>query len=476
MNRRPVVYIVEDEKKMRDIFKINLSKMYDLELFPDAESAYTRIQQRKPDIIVADVKLPGIDGIEFMQKVKKKFSDIPFIIFTGYGTIEHAVETMKKGAFDYITKPIKIENMVQSIGRALSYAGVLKAETVKEGIVRVTIQNEGLEFITRDPETLKALAIVKKAAKSKLPILIVGETGTGKELVARYIHEESGRKGPFVKINCASIPRDILESELFGFKKGAFTGANRDYEGKIALSHGGTLFLDEIGEMPLDLQAKLLHIIELPEYYPIGSNEKKRIDLNIITATNRNLRVMVDRGEFRRDLFYRIAVIPIYIPPLRERKCDILPIAEYFLKMRKEKLFFTPGAKLKLLEYNWPGNVRELKNVIERSLLFASDNGAIEDLIFDGETFNYRENHDALSLKEANITDDIPDTWEEFKEYKSKMIKSKRDEITKIFIEKLLVKHSGNISASARDAGLDRRQLQDMIKELDIDVDIFKHP
>ena len=273
-------------------------------------------------------------------------------------------------------------------------------------------------------------------------------------------------------MNCASIPKDILEAELFGFKKGSFTSANRDYEGKLALSDGGTLFLDEIGEMPPDLQAKLLHILEIPEYYPIGSNTKKRVDLNIIAATNRNLRAMVDEGLFRRDLYYRIAVIPLRIPPLRERKCDIIPIAEYFLKERDPSLILSPKAKLKLMEYNWPGNVRELKNVIERSVLLSDKNKIIEDIIFDDEGYNLGTVGFSSPLDISY--EELPETWDEFKTYKSKKVKEEKQSLEKIFVEKLLIKTGGNISAAAKDAGIDRRQLQDMIKELGIDVSIFK--
>ena len=474
--KKPLIYIIEDERKMRDILRINLESLYDLKLFCEAESACGNLENDRPSVIATDVRLPGMNGIDFMQKVHSKYPEIPFIIFTGYGSIDNAVETMKKGAFDYLVKPIKIQNLIQSINRALSYVDVLhsKPEISKEELLPLKIEIDGSEmrFITRDAATLQTLNVARKAAGFKTPILIVGETGTGKELISRFIHAQSGRKGQFVKMNCASIPKDILEAELFGFKKGSFTSANRDYEGKLALSDRGTLFLDEIGEMPPDLQAKLLHILEIPEYYPIGSNAKKRIDLNIIAATNRNLRTMVDEGLFRRDLYYRIAVIPIRIPPLRERKCDIIPIAEYFLKEIDPSLILSPKAKLKLMEYNWPGNVRELKNVIERSVLLSDKNKIIEDIIFDDEGYNLETVGFSSTLDISY--EELPETWDEFKTYKSKKVKEEKQSLEKIFVEKLLIKTGGNISAAAKEAGIDRRQLQDMIKELGIDVSIFK--
>jgi len=463
-----LIYVIEDEEKMIEILKINLSKRYNVKYFDDAENALKNFNKIRPELILTDVRLPGIDGIEFMEKVKNIDQNIPFIIFTGYGSIDHAVETIKKGAFDYLVKPIKIENLKQSIDRALSYIHISKSPIIKEERAKIVIKGMGLEFITVDPRTIQMLNLAQKASHFNSPILIVGETGTGKDLFARYIHENSKRKGPFVELNCASIPKDILEGELFGYKKGSFTGAVNDYEGKIALSDGGTLFLDEIGELPLEAQAKLLHVLEIPEYYPIGSNVKRSIDLNMITATNRNLRNMVDEGSFRPDLYYRIAVIPIKVPPLRERKCDVLPIVEYFLRQNKKNYILSPMAKLKLLEYNWPGNIRELKNIIERSKLLADNGDIINDIIFDSEG---HEDVESIISKELY---DIPDKWEEFKDFKSSIVKRNKDNLERRFIEKLLINNNGNISLSARNAGIDRRQLQDMIKELNIDASIFR--
>jgi len=466
-----IIYIIEDEAKMRDILRINLENLYNIRIFSNAESAYTHFSSAnlKPELIVTDVRLPGMDGIALMEKIKKTDPGIPFIVFTGYGSVDHAVSTMKKGVFDYLQKPIKIENLIQSIDRALSYIVITKStpELTKEW--KVSIQNEGFEFVTHDPTTLQMLNLAQKASKFRIPILIIGETGTGKELVARFIHDNSGRNGPFVKLNCASIPNELLEGELFGYRKGSFTGAVKDYDGKIALSDGGTLFLDEIAEMPLEIQAKLLHVLEIPEYYSIGSNVKKTIDLRIVTATNRNLRKMVDEEEFRQDLYYRIAVIPIKISPLRERKCDIFPIIEYLLRKKEKNYIVSPEVKLRLLEYSWPGNVRELINVIERAILLAADGDIIKDILFDIDS-GYE-----LSSRSGELCDEVPGSWKEFKDFKSNAVKNKRRELEKLFIEKLLICNNGNISASARAAGIDRRQLQDMIKSLNLDVSLFRN-
>jgi DNA-binding NtrC family response regulator len=470
MNRetKPLIFIVEDELKMREILRINLSNRYNVSYYSAAEKALRDIHQKHPELIVTDVRLPGIDGIELMEKVKKLQSSITFIVFTGYGSINHAVETMKKGAFDYLVKPIKIESLIQSIDRALSYIEITKSSPRMDREYKVLINEMNIEFVTSDPATIEMLNLSQKASQFHSPILINGETGTGKELVARYIHERSERKGLFVKLNCASIPKDILEGELFGYKKGAFTGAVQDYDGKIALSDGGTLFLDEIGELPLEIQAKLLHVLEIPEYYPIGSNTKKTVKLHLVTATNRNLRRMVGDGQFRHDLYYRIAVIPIGIPPLRERRGDILPLVDYIIKERKKEVILSPDAKLKLIEYSWPGNVRELINVIERSILMSKNGNFIKDVIIHAEDF-HSDDHTL-----SHFTDEVPDTWEDFKKYKSGIVKEKKDELERLFIEKLLIKNNGNVSLSARSAGIDRRQFQDMIRTLGIDTSLFK--
>jgi DNA-binding NtrC family response regulator len=468
MTDRPLIFIIEDERKMTEIFRLNLSKEFNISYYADAEKALDEVQKLHPELIVTDVRLPGMDGISFMEKVKNLYPTLPFIVFTGYGSINHAVDTMKRGAFDYLAKPINIAALTQSIKRALSYVKIEKSAPVLQREYKVNIDEIHAQFVTHDPATIDMLTLAQKASRFDSPILISGETGTGKELVARYIHERSGRKGNFVKLNCASIPRDILEGELFGYKKGAFTGASQDYEGKIALSGGGTLFLDEISELPLDIQAKLLHVLEIPEFYPLGSNIKRTVDLHLISASNRNLRAMVDSNLFRQDLFYRIAVIPITIPPLRERRNDILPLVDYFADAKGATLIVSPSSKLKLLEHIWPGNVRELFNVLERSMLMANKKNILDDVVIDV----LEAKRDATG--EQELTEHIPSTWRAFKSFKSADLKLRKHDLERIFIEKLLIQHGGNISRCARSAGIDRRQLQDMIKALGIDASLFR--
>ncbi|MBN2322918.1 MAG: sigma-54-dependent Fis family transcriptional regulator [Spirochaetes bacterium] len=468
MEQRFSVFVVEDERKMRDILRINLDPRYEVKFYENAEEALEEYYKKTPDLIVTDVRLPGIDGIELMERIKAVDKKTPFIVFTGYGSINHAVETIRKGAFDYLEKPIKIESLIQSIERVRSYVAVFRSTAKPPTQYGINVDGEQMEIVTRDPATRQMLNLAQKASMFDSPILIIGETGTGKELCARYIHESSGRRGPFVELNCASIPRNLLEGELFGYKKGSFTGALSDYEGKIGLSHGGTLFLDEIAELPLELQSKLLNVLEIPEYYPIGSNKKRKINLHIITATNKNLRKIADTGEFRSDLYYRIAVIPIKLPPLRERKCDVLPLVDYFIGKKDKKYVVTPDAKLRLMSYSWPGNVRELRNVLERSMLFAETDNIVHDVIFDTDSYSSFENGMYTAVDEA------PERWEDFKRFKSTALKARKEELERIFVERLLVKNGGNISACARVSGMDRRQFQELIKALGIDTTIFR--
>jgi DNA-binding NtrC family response regulator len=467
VNRTASIFIVEDEAKMRDILRINLAGKYRVHLFPDAESALGEFRRRGADLMITDVRLPGMDGMELMGRIREMDDTVPFILFTGYGSIGNAVEAMKKGAFDYLTKPIKIEELEQAIHRALSFIEVSRSSVDLDREYTVTVDDREVEFITRDPATIHTLQLAQKAAGFAAPILIRGETGTGKDLVARLIHTWSGRTGPFVQLNYASIPRDILEGELFGYRKGAFTDAVQDYAGKIALSHQGTLFLDEIGELPLEVQAKLLNVLEQAEFYPIGSNARQKIDLRLVAATNRSLRKMVDEGSFRHDLYYRVAVIPVTLPLLRERTCDILPLAEYFLRQMERECILSPEARLQLLEHGWPGNVRELKNVLERSALLAEGN-LIRRVVLELEDMGGCGESSPVPLE------GVPGTWQEFKQYKSRRLGEEKGRLERLFVEKLLVRNGGNISGSARTAGMDRRQLQDLIRELGIDPSLFR--
>ena len=368
MNSNLKIMVVDDDEQIRIALQTILKKEgYEVNVFPDALSAYIDLQKEDYSLIISDQKMPEMTGLEFLKKVNEEYEDIPFIMITAYGTILDAVEAMKFGAADFITKPFDANELLQKIERVLSPEN-------KEFRNKEAKKSKGRPIITNDPMMIKIFEIAEAVAKSDATVLVQGESGTGKELIARMIHASSQRnKQPFVAVNCAALPETLLESELFGHEKGAFTGAMTRKIGKFELAQGGTILLDEISEMDLNLQAKLLRVIQEKEVDRVGGSSPVSIDVRVVATTNRNLEESVRKGEFREDLFYRLNVIPITLPPLRERKGDIKLLVEYFmskyLNVKKPKL---AGEVLKELEnYPWPGNVRELQNAVERASILS---------------------------------------------------------------------------------------------------------
>ncbi|MFN3395589.1 MAG: sigma-54-dependent transcriptional regulator [Thermodesulfovibrionales bacterium] len=372
MDKGKRILIVDDDPQMRIALKEAINRLgYDADTATDGRDALRRLNNTNYALIITDMKMPGMDGLSFLKEARKRWN-IPVLVITGFGTVENAVETMKEGATDYLMKPFSFD----AIGKAI------------ESILS-RIQHER-EIITEDPEMKKIIALARNIAGSEITVLITGESGTGKELLARYIHRASRRKeAPFIAVNCAAIPDNLLESELFGYEKGAFTGAVDKKAGKFELANGGTLLLDEIGEMPLILQAKLLRVLQEREVDRIGGKKPIPIDVRIIATTNRDLKKECGEGRFREDLYYRLNVFPIRIPPLRERKRDISALAWHFIK----KFSALSGKNIKglseealeaLMNRPWRGNVRELENVIQRATLISSgDLIKPEDLMFD---------------------------------------------------------------------------------------------
>ncbi len=330
------------------------------------------IRTNRFDCVLLDVKIPGIDGIKLLNMLAKNSPDLPVIMISGQSTIKIAVEALKKGAFDFIEKPVDADRLLITLKNALKTRTL---EIEKEALMAELEQK--YRIVAVDKAMLNILKEIETIAPTIAKVLITGETGVGKELVARALHFRSKRSsGPFVKINCAAIPTELIESELFGYKKGAFTGAIKETIGKFQMADGGTLFLDEIGDMNLMLQSKLLHVIQDNEFMMLGSANSIKVDVRIIAATNRDLNQMVHNGEFREDLYHRLNVINIHVPPLRERPDDILPIARHFLAMftdsyNKRINDFTEDASQILRRHNWPGNVRELRNVTEKLVIFS---------------------------------------------------------------------------------------------------------
>ncbi|MCD6125344.1 sigma-54-dependent Fis family transcriptional regulator [bacterium] len=374
----PKILVVDDEPGIRELLSIMLSSEgYDVSTARDYNTALTKFQQNDFDIIIADIMMPGKSGIDLMKAIREKDPDIPIIIITAYASINSAIEALRLDAFDYITKPFSVDQIKFIIKRALD---VRKLKVENRLLKQKLTKTEAIDgFIGTSKSAQKIRELVKKIAQTESTVLITGESGTGKEIIARAIHELSPRSGgPFVSINCAAVPETLLESELFGYKKGAFTGATKDKIGLFAAADGGTFFLDEVAEMPLPIQAKLLRILETYEFVPLGSTTPVKVDIRLVAATNKNLKELVDQNRFRADLYYRLNVIHIHIPPLRERREDILPIAYSILERvalkRNEPIKkLSDEAKELILNAPWEGNVRELENVLERAAILCDD-------------------------------------------------------------------------------------------------------
>ncbi len=446
------IFILDDNVEFAKSLKLFLEKFnFEVNTFENSKDFFEEIKKITPDYILLDVRLKDTNGLEVLEKLKNEIrikSEI--IVITAYGSIQDAIKAIKTGAYHYLTKPFDPEEVILLIER-------IRKEKAKERELIKELLKPIPEIIGKNEKFLKALELARKVANEDTTVLLIGESGTGKEVFARYIHLNSKRReGPFIPINCAAIPKELLENELFGSEKGAFTGAYKTKIGKFELADGGTLFLDEIAEMPIDLQAKLLRAIEYKEIERLGGTKTIKVDTRIIAATNRNLKELVNKGEFREDLYYRISVFPIYLPPLRERKDDILMISEHFLKKLERKY----GKKLKLneetkrilLSYDFPGNIRELENILERAVILTED-GVIrkEHLLIETKT-EKEESRKEVEIK--NLKD---------------FIEREIEKIEKEIIEKTLKSSRGNISETARILGISRKTLYEKLKKYNIE-------
>ncbi len=380
------ILVVDDDESLRRVTQVQLEdEGYTVATACSAEDALGVLSRRAEDLVITDLSMPGMSGIELLRKIRSEYPETTVVLVTAFGTVGSAVEAMKLGAYDYVTKPVNPENLRLVVTRALERLSLQEeVQTLRASLG----QKVGFENVLgHSKDLLSALDTAARAAQTDVTVLIRGETGTGKELIAQGIHQSSFRRSrPFVTINCGSIPRELLESELFGHVKGSFTGALGDKKGKIEAAAGGTVFLDEIGEIPLEMQVKLLRLIQEHEIDKVGLVGSLEVDVRIVAATHRDLLAMVVEGRFREDLYYRLNVVPIEMPPLRERKDDIAELVEHFFARAKERLG-RPNLKLPgdLLPYfsswRWPGNIRELENVIERLVvLAAAEEVTIEDL------------------------------------------------------------------------------------------------
>ena len=376
MNTRGTILVVEDDAEMRDLLQDELGEArYEVIVAGDGVEALERLSASAVDVVVTDHMMPGMRGRELLSEIRAREPEVPVVIITAFGTIDSAVDAMRAGAYHYVAKPFRMEQLLATVEGAM-----------RERRLWVQLRAPGgrgrLEIVADSPPMRKAIELAMRAASADTPVLLLGESGTGKELLARALHAASPRRdAPFIPVNCSAIPESLLESQLFGHRRGAFTDAREDLRGLFQEAKGGTLFLDEIGDMPLALQGKLLRALQEKEILPLGAPAPVRVDVRIVAATHRKLEDLVGQGSFRQDLYYRLDVIAVQIPPLRERPEDLIPLVAHFLEKHGRRLgrpgcTLTSEAMEALQRHSWPGNVRELENAIERGLVLGSG-GAI---------------------------------------------------------------------------------------------------
>ncbi|MBM4258639.1 MAG: sigma-54-dependent Fis family transcriptional regulator [Deltaproteobacteria bacterium] len=387
---KPRLMILDDEQRMVDILAMVFRREgYEVSPFVDARTALAVLQAEPCDVLITDLKMPGADGLTVLQHAKQIDAELPVILITAHATVSTAIAAMRHGAFDYVEKPFDNDELKALVRLALDVTRLARDNRYLRAELRSRYQPDAL--IAESAVMHDVLALVRRAARSRSTVLVTGESGTGKEVIARAVHYHSDRvSGPFVAVNCKAFAESVLESELFGHEKGAFTGADRTKAGLFERADGGTLFLDEIAEVSADAQAKLLRVLQERRFYRVGGTTERAVDVRLVAATNRDLRAEVTAGRFREDLYFRLAVIPIHLPPLRDRPEDILPLAQHFLAKWNAELSrhvngWTPAVDEYLRRHSWPGNVRELENIIERGVVLAQhDHLELADLLIDG--------------------------------------------------------------------------------------------
>ena len=447
---KPRIMIVDDERGMRELLETDLRlRNFDSRGFASAAEAYEVFTREDFDVVLTDLRMPGMDGLEFCRQLVAARPDMPVIVMTAFGNLESAIAAIRAGAYDFVTKPIEMELLEVILRRAV------ERRQLQQQIhsLRETLKQAGRfdELLGQSPSMLKLYDQLAQIADSDAPVLIMGESGTGKELVAKALHRRSRRgEKPFVAVNCAALPDALLESELFGHVKGAFTDARADRRGLFLQAEGGTLFLDEIGEMPLAMQAKLLRALEESRVRPVGSEKEIAFDARVLAATNRDLETAVEEGRFRNDLYFRIDVIQINLPPLRARGADALLLAQHFIEVcaaraKKQVLGISEGVGEKLLGYSWPGNVRELRNVIERAVaLTRFDRLTLDDL--PEKVRNYRSSR--VVIDGSDPAELVP-----------------LEEVERKYILHVLNSMQGNRTLAARSLGLDRKTLYRKLRQ-----------
>ncbi len=457
---RKQVLIVDDEPNLRKILSAQLTRDgYDALTAEDGEQGLHLLREHHIDLVITDLKMPKVDGMTLLKRALEIEPELPVVLITAHGTIDTAVEALKRGAFDFVTKPFDKDEVRQIVAKALKTRELRGADA--------TPAPSGARFgiIGSSQGIAELYAILERVADTPTTVLITGESGTGKELVARALHEHSSRKDkPFIKVNCAAIPKELIESELFGYERGAFTGAVASKPGRFELANGGTLFLDEIGEIPIEMQVKLLRALQESEFERVGGIKTIRVDVRLVAATNRDLKKLIAAGAFREDLFYRLNVVPIRLPALRERTADIPLLAEHFLakfneRLRKKVEGLDADATEVLVQYPWPGNIRELENVIERAVLFCDESKLhAKDLPPDVRGIPVIAN---VPLPEADLHAALAGEGG-LKGH----VKVAMSRLEKELVSRALQQTNGNVTHAARLLKISRKGLQLKMKEL----------
>ena len=457
--------VVDDDRNLVELMKMRLeSANYEVATALREEDAIEAVKAQPFDLSIVDLRLADRDGISLMQELHLINPEMPVIILTAHGSIESAVEAMKRGAYSYLTKPFEPGDLLLQIEKALEKRRLSGEVKRLKGLLEE--EYEFSNIVAKSGKMQRGLETVSRIAQTDSTVYIHGESGTGKELIAKAIHIASARKEKsFVAINCAALPEPLLESELFGHEKGAFTGAIRSTKGLFTQAHEGTIFLDEIGDMPLSTQVKLLRALQERQFYPLGSEKPVAVDVRVIVATQKELEEEVKKGLFREDLFFRIHVIPIRLPPLRERKEDIPHLADYFLRefsrqMKKEIKGLTPQAMQRLMLHDWPGNVRELENTIEYAVAMTQQNIISEDFVLQAKMAPQEL---AESREKGEVSQDT-----------LKPLKEARDAFEKNYLVHLLKLSEGNVSQAAKLAGKYRADFYDLLKKHGLKTDDFK--
>jgi len=457
------VLIVDDEPNLRKILSAQLTRDgYDVMIAEDGEQGLSMLREHHIDMVITDLKMPKVDGMTLLKEALREDPELPVVMITAHGTVDTAVEALKSGAFDYLTKPFDKDEVRQIVAKALK----TKELAGTEASAPPAAAGARFGIIGASPGITDLYAVLERVADTPTTVLITGESGTGKELVARALHDHSSRKDkPFIKVNCAAIPKELIESELFGYERGAFTGAVNSKPGRFELANGGTLFLDEIGEIPVEMQVKLLRALQESEFERVGGIKTMRVDVRLVAATNRDLKKLIAAGSFREDLFYRLNVVPIRLPALRERSTDIPILVDHFLtkfndRLKKKVTGAEQDALDVLCNYSWPGNIRELENVVERAVLFCdAQKVRVEDL--PAEVRGGPAVPITTPPPDANLEAALAGEGGLKEHVKVAMSKLERE-----LVSRALTQTNGNVTHAARLLKISRKGLQLKMKEL----------